>query len=565
MYECDPIENAVKLSDWYSTCKNSCSPSAGGAKSVIDVYMDTVASAIIDSYVTLMYRTTTESHTDLLDNCRYTTYVSSVSIHDEDIDRYRNLVLNSAQSNPGNGTLVIEEPKIPECSYFRDNYLSYDTLISQKYKGQIVGGTSLENYIMKIPALGVSARYKEGAARLGTQVIYWNISSITGSQCSIMKKFSQNCRSDSAMRKWWCPSFGGSILLNQSAVNTCAGDLLPINSGIYVALSQTSPTDSTFSILNTGIKEMDSDLQQVLVLINKALSDFSGGACESICDLTDQSSSIRENTTSVIETPIGPWLAWRQSVSTPDHIYYMTSCRRISEWKLMFPLNPCPKSTGLTISDGGNGMSLWDPAQNYFIIGYKCQDFEPSDWAADIRMNRSITIYFWGKKLVISPPYSWNSSWEDSELHIHRTSKWTPYVDGVDIDSGEDMTNLLDSTHRHVDHLSRVVRVESSRNLTILSKLVNGIKDVGYTISGIGYMIRNYLVATAMFVFKIIGICVLMWVGLRISWYVIKKIYYRKTVKSKDGIVYTTPEEIISRSSAPNALQKRRGLSLDEL
>ncbi|UTQ11540.1 G [Cereal chlorotic mottle virus] len=566
MYECDPIDYSIMLSDWYLTCKKSCSPTAGWARSVIDIYVDSFATEILNVYAATVYRTTTESHTDLLDNCRYSSYVSPLIIHDEDVQNYKEILFNQIKINPHNNTLIIEDPQIPECSYFRDNYVSYDTIISQKYKGQIIGGTSPNNYILSIPALGVTAQYKEGAARLGSQILYWNISGSVNTQCTIKKKYSETCKSDDKLMKWWCPSFGGSISLNESAVSTCAGTLLPVNHGVYVELSETSSVDSRTSIITGLISSViPGPEQQSLILINKAIADFSNSICESVCDLTDQSASVRDNTTSVIETPIGPWLAWRDAISSNNHIYYMTACRRVSDWTLSFPLNPCPKSVGMTIHDNGTGLALWDPAQNYFIIGQKCNQFIPADWYTDIKHNKSITIHFWGKKLLINPPYSWQSNWEDSELHIHRSSKWTPYVDGSDIKSNDDMLNLLDSTHDHIRHIARIVQADTSRNLTIVSKFINGLKDIGYTISNIGAVIHEYTMHIFMFIFKVIGFIVALFLLFKISWYLIQKAYRRNSHHNPNNMEADIPSSSIRTRDSIDQLIRRRGMMLSEL
>ncbi|AAT66749.1 G [Maize fine streak virus] len=566
MYECNSFDSSVTLSSWYQTCRASCRPDAGWARSNITLYYDTFAGSVIPVYQMQIYRTTIESHTDILDNCKYTEYSTPIIIDKDDITMYTTKLFTTATLNPNNSTLIIENKTIPECSYFRDKYSSYDTIIATKYMARVMSSSVASEYYLKIPALQATMSYSSGSARYGSGVLVWNITLPNINQCTLSDGITETCRSDSMLGKWWCPSLIGSILLTKGATATCKGDLIQVSPGIYVTLSGTSTVDSTASMLQDGIDELEPDLVSVLTQINKAMTTFASASCESICDLADQTFSLRENTTSVVETPIGPWLGWRESLSNLNHIYYVSACRRVTQWKIMSPLNPCDSTVGLTITDGEKGLSLWDPAQNYFIMGAECADFVRSDWKTLMGKKQSIQIHFWGKKLIIYPPYIANTSWEESELHIHRTSKWTPYIDGQDINTEDDMLTLLDQIEHHSRKLVRVIGMEQTKNLTIFTKLWTGISDIGSTISGIYHGVASAIGHFLNFIIKLVIGFTVGTIMLYISWIIIRKLILKQKNRKPEQDQEMMDVAPIHRSGGlTQPILRRKGISMDDM
>lgn len=489
LYECDPISRSVLLSVWYESCKYSCSPYKGMTTSQYELYKDERMSMGATAYLVHYMENQVSSHTDLFDNCNMFHSTVIKSPEDSDIPSLRDRVLQISEKYKNNTTLIIEDPLMPECSYFSDKYVSYMSIIAVKMVGRIsIEGT--DSPTVSIPALSVRMEVGEGYSRYGDSVVILNVTEKDVGSCSVRRYDDIVCVNYTKSSLLDCPQMGMTFSVTEGNYSHCGiSNITAQGGGYYLSRSTSQYKGSLYSSISDSISGLsDPGVAYVISQINIAYGSFADAACESICDISDQLFSINERSSSVLETPIGPWLGWREPVSRLEHVFYVSSCRRVSNWKLDSPLSICPNTSGMSISNQEGEQELWDPRNTYFILGSSCSEYPPSDLHHNLVENRTVTIGFWGKELRANPPYITDVSWEDSSLKIFRSSKWIPFIHGISANATSDFYAMLCDINRYSKDMKMVKTLMDPKGLLTTmvgwySSVVNGVSTAYRQIS----------------------------------------------------------------------------------
>ncbi|AVV48079.1 glycoprotein [Wheat yellow striate virus] len=423
IYSCPNLSNAYLLPIWYGSCLDACQITT--PKHTVNVKLWTINSSVtdVDGYQIDVYYDTKFSHVGPFGGCSVSLSESvTKEPKQEDIMIWKSRLV-SKPVNDVESWIMYDEPS---CNYFSDEYSSGFRLVITRTKLKLMIDSVGNLYIADLRP-GSYDTYKTGYAIHGSTAWIWDTDdSMNHGMCYFKQTDDTYCDYDNNTKYMFCKMSGVSFdtTVQQRITSSCAGDLNISTDGVIYQIGDSGDTASTQQRLSDILHQnVELGMQSLVSLINDVFINIESSYCTGVCDIMEVIVSNYPTATTVLETPIGPWLP-----ITSDGHTIMTPCMADVNWIIQTPIVYCfSKEMIKVINKDTRKEAWWRIVNSYIILNETCSDTNST--ALEIlrdRMSkrRDIVYSFWRGDLIVSYPYN-KSRWITyKDEKIQRSSKW---------------------------------------------------------------------------------------------------------------------------------------------
>ncbi|BAA25158.1 glycoprotein [rice transitory yellowing virus] len=423
MYSCPNLSNSSPLPLWYGSCINSCQITSSKETMAVTVWAINSTVDIIMGYKLTTFFETKFSHVGPFGGCSISLVGSEPrSAPEALISGWRSKILSQGNIQDAAWYLYND----PECNYFSDIYSSGFFVRIDRIKLTVLIDAVGNLYLSDLVA-GSYDSYDKGFATHGNNVWIWDTDRVkVDNNCYFKQTDDTYCDYDNTTGYILCKTIGVSFRseLQTRVESPCAGHLNISTDGVIYRLEGTADTPSTQDRLSSILKNnVNLGMESLISLINDVFTNIESSYCTGMCDLMEVILSNYPTATTVLETPIGPWLP----ITTNGHTV-MTACSSDPNWVIKTPVSYCySKKMIKVVNKDTMREAWWRIVNSYIILNETCTDENTTSFnlvKERMELRQDITYSFWRGDLIVSYPYN-KSRWITyKDEKIQRSSKW---------------------------------------------------------------------------------------------------------------------------------------------
>ncbi|UKL15220.1 MAG: glycoprotein [Artemisia capillaris nucleorhabdovirus 1] len=450
IYYCPNVSIYDLLPVWYSGCLSMCSITS--VQDLVDISVFQINSTLgsTDLYKVSVRSVTKYSHVSVFGSCTVSVtaddYVSPPS------DKLSEWVTKLSIDRPS-GSQEWDYSSDPPCNYFSDEYSTGYKLYVTHYKVEI-SVDSAQNRYLRDPTNGLYMSYEQDYYVDGSTFYHWvQNSDVSQEVCYFREIGEDSCTVDSSSGYISCRVLGITFKkdIKNIITSSCAGSLNVSSDGvIYQVLSaynKTSLSDRLSGLLSSNI-----NMNQLIHVINDALISIEDAYCSSTCDVMEIILSNYPTATTVIETPIGPWLPLVAKGNT-----VMTACSADTEWYLKLPIEYCAEKNMMKVVHNSTKSEEWWRIMNTYVVSGESCNSSDSGWdeilVEKMQSKREIVFHFWRGDLTLVYPYNVSHWTLYKDEKIQRSSKWFPKLQYMMLDKEIYIDNVTQALHNYTQDI----------------------------------------------------------------------------------------------------------------
>lgn len=486
IYSCPKADESLETGTWYGACRDSCTMGSNVTITSLEVYIrnDTIGEVVIKKVSSIWINR--QSHVSLFGDCevnRASDFTRTPTESD------LNNIINKALMYPDDnqGTLIIDTVEDPSCDYFNDHMSGgfVHKIVNERWpvKTDIEGNKYLQD-----PQTHNMVPFSAQKLYSGNKWHIWTNKNGDKQGCYFQMIGGDNCTVSSDTHTYTCTNLGitFSLSIADKVQNTCVGDLNISSDGIIYKVKSTTKL-SSFSnrLISLWTQTQEAHITELITLVNDGFKQIESSYCESTCDTVDILLHRGERYSTVVETPVGPWLPF-----TKEGKGYVVPCKADTDLSLKLPLIICEDNLLLKVQSVRNDEEYWwDPSRTYVSPDTLCPSSLNSETYVHHLMGKEkdLRINFWRGTAIIPYPYNLTVMWEEQTAgKVHRSAKWFPRIKmlayQMQITLPKLNHELISATSKvHQEYLSSGGKLHERGTLV---RIINWVKDI--YLSGVG-------------------------------------------------------------------------------
>ncbi|AKH61405.1 glycoprotein [Datura yellow vein nucleorhabdovirus] len=568
--ESESSGNAMTLSAWHYSCKQSClDDNARTAVNITRVRWHYIGDDI-PVYKVVTNEVCYTAHENMWGYCTQTQTIKPVATTKADKDALSNLLFHDTAQITG--TRTITNSQYGDCEYFSDNTKCGRDYTVTYRPGKTSKKSDSDPLMLNVYGDGIRVDPNTGELYQNDVAWFWDKSKIQpSSDCGWWIYDDDTCRITTTSDTMYCPSIGYQYNIhNLKASSTCKGEVYDINGPapfMYKAKTQDPKRKDIMAKAAEGKGDPDINM---ITGINAAFERLEETYCSSTCDLFARGLGSDDN--QVLDTPLGNW---RLVNSTSDHPALLP-CSPTSTWKIKNPTSMCHGKDHILVEDSKTKHTCsWDTKKDYITVDDTCINTSAEAAEMDETMRRTmlrgedVRIRFWtGDTYILSPPYT-TPRWEKTNLTRTQNPSWFSKVELNQnmLHNPEDISHLL-TTMAHDTKQEIMYNQTASRSVKkyILDEVLLGAGTVGAAIvSFVGSLVGTL----PKLIFGVVVLVLAIWVGKTIiGWRINRRGPFdspQRTVKFDPNISESLLGSPPQAPSAPKRRPQSRSAKLGDL